>query len=1290
LKNPVFNISWADKYTLNFTATSGGGSGSSNNTVILAKNLAPTARFSQTALNWTNTTTSLTFTDTSTGANITQWLWDVVNNNHSNKSESQNPTYQFACNAADLSNADSCLYDLNLLVNDSAGSIWNVSSAWWNQSSWVRVYQNSSPSFSFTGTPLSGTNPLSVSFEAFPAGTIKIDSYLWIFGDGTTSSTTFPTVNKQYVTAGQFSVTLNAWNWTLGNATQTKLGYVTVSNPAPVVNIPSISPRNWTNTTTPLTFTDSSSGTNIDGWAWQWLPENNASNTQSPVRTFPCNNAPSCIFDMNHSAVDSSGTPWEITTWRNMTSWATIYANSSPTIGVASDVQSGLAPLTVHFTAVEYGAIKVDAWVWALGDGSSGYGPAPIYVYNNAGQYTVTLTGTNYTLGQSQVVTDKLILVQNPKPTAAFSGSPLLGNTTTEIQFTDASSGANVTGWDWDFGDTGTSALQNPTHIYSGASADTLYSVTLTATDSADTPWANSSAPLTKTDYITIYLNATPTVSFTGTPLSGQRPLDVQFNATPAGIIEVDSWSWDFGDGNTSAVQNASNTFPDAGQYLVTLTATNYTLGQTVVSKTDYVTVTNPAPIAGWSNAPSYANATTEIQFTDTSSSTNLTADSHFWDFNDGNTSTAQDPLHVFPCNTGEVCAYTINKSTMDSPGTPWAVASWLNKTTWVTVYANLTLTVTFTEDIVTGEVPFVVTFNGTSYGVIEVDSWAWDFGDTGAASGQNTSHQYTVAGLYSVSLAAVNFTLGESTVLKTDLIVATNPKPIAIANATPSTANQTVDVYFVDSSTGANITKWTWDFRDGNTSAAKNPTNRFPSPGVYQVIHNVTDSPGTPWEVVSDDVYITVTVVNNSVSGDFTGIPTVGTVSFWVHFTWTGTGGPEENHTWDFGDGNTSTAGPDVWHLYEVTGTFWVNISVCNDAGCTFVNKSNYITANPHGGGGAPTPTADFSGTPLSGSVPLDVAFTDLSDCYGCLVWSWDFGDTGTSPLPNPSHTYTGPGLYAVTLMVVNASGSDTKTVPNYITVGQFSVDFVANVTMSPAPPLSVQFVATPTVDHVIDDWYWEFGDGNLDIVQNPVNTYITAGSFTVRLRIRNVTDILESWQNKTGYINILDLNQTLKMSGDIGDSWIKWEWKENVTSNATPPRPVDLYLDGSPNEVNYTPPYFYFQGLDPNSEHRLEIRDNITQLVLARSTLRTTPQEEMVLLILVFCAVLAAVTILQNDAKAMVTGTIGVVLASYGRSIAYNYYGLDWVFLAFAVGMIAVVVYMVIGIVREKLAWH
>jgi len=160
--------------------------------------------------------------------------------------------------------------------------------------------------------------------------------------------------------------------------------------------------------------------------------------------------------------------------------------------------------------------------------------------------------------------------------------------------------------------------------------------------------------------------------------------------------------------------------------------------------------------------------------------------------------------------------------------------------------------------------------------------------------------------------------------------------------------------------------------------------------------------------------------------------------------------------------------------------------------------------------------------------------------------------------------------------------------------------------------------------------------------------------------------------------------------MSGDMGDSWIKWEWRENVTSNATPPRPVDLYLDGSPTETNYTPSYFYFQGLDPNSEHRLEIRDNITQLVLARSTLRTTPQEEMVLLILVFCAVLAVVTILQNDAKAMVTGTIGVVLASYGRSIAYNYYGLDWVFLAFAVGMIAIVAYMVIGIVREKLAWH
>ena len=60
----------------------------------------------------------------------------------------------------------------------------------------------------------------------------------------------------------------------------------------------------------------------------------------------------------------------------------------------------------------------------------------------------------------------------------------------------------------------------------------------------------------------------------------------------------------------------------------------------------------------------------------------------------------------------------------------------------------------------------------------------------------------------------------------------------------------------------------------------------------------------------------------------------------------------------------------------------------------------------------------AEFSGTPLSGTNPLLVDFTDLST-GPVTSWSWDFGDGGSSTLQNPSHTYTSAGTFFVSLSV-------------------------------------------------------------------------------------------------------------------------------------------------------------------------------------------------------------------------------------------------------------------------------
>jgi PKD repeat protein len=91
--------------------------------------------------------------------------------------------------------------------------------------------------------------------------------------------------------------------------------------------------------------------------------------------------------------------------------------------------------------------------------------------------------------------------------------------------------------------------------------------------------------------------------------------------------------------------------------------------------------------------------------------------------------------------------------------------------------------------------------------------------------------------------------------------------------------------------------------------------------------------------------------------------------------------------------------------------------------------------------------PVANFTGTPTTGSAPLNVNFTDTST-GGPTTWAWNFGDGGTSNLQNPSHTYSTPGTYTVSLTVTNANGSDTETKTSYITVSPIQLPTISVTT--------------------------------------------------------------------------------------------------------------------------------------------------------------------------------------------------------------------------------------------------
>jgi PGF-pre-PGF domain-containing protein len=213
------------------------------------------------------------------------------------------------------------------------------------------------------------------------------------------------------------------------------------------------------------------------------------------------------LYDANQSVTDSAETPWNITVWRNTTSWVVIYTNSSPTVSFTGAPLSGTQPLAVSFTATPAGSIKVDSWSWDFGDGNTASTQNPANVYLTAGQYPVTLNAANWTLGTTTITKTNYVSVSAlPLPVPQFSGTPTSGQAPLGVQFTDTTTDIELLSWNWSFGDTSwfntsSAAAKNATHAYAN---DGTYTVILSVTNTSGT---NST---TKTNYISV-TSVTPT-----------------------------------------------------------------------------------------------------------------------------------------------------------------------------------------------------------------------------------------------------------------------------------------------------------------------------------------------------------------------------------------------------------------------------------------------------------------------------------------------------------------------------------------------------------------------------------------------------------------------------------------------------------------------------------------------------------------------------------------------------------------------------------------------------------
>lgn len=817
----------------------------------------------------------------------------------------------------------------------------------------------------------------------------------------------------------------------------------------------------------------------------------------------------------------------------------------------SADATQGCAPKLIKFTDNSTGSIT--SWSWDFGNGATSAVQYPSTVYTKAGTYTVKLTVTGGSGTDTETKTAYITIFDAPN--ADFSIDTTQGCQGAPFNFTNASaagaSGAAITTYFWDFGDGNSSAAKDIQHSYTVAGQKT---VSLRVTD------ANGCEDYKEVQNI-LLVQPNPKTDFSADKTSScVVPFQVNFTNKTSGSNTT--YTWDLGNGTTSATKDPSTTYNTSGGYDVKLVAIN-----SVTGCKD--SLTKPAFVNAGNNnvgfAPSQPQGCNNQALTFNLTGTG-TPQSVLWDFGDGNSSNSTPGVNTY-LNPGTYavklivnfaggCADTIVQSIVidDEPIPSY---SFNPKKSCLT--------------------PFNVTFTNNTAG----NGSFWEFGDGDTSSQRNTIHTYNSQGPFIIKFTSISPGGCKATQIDTidyapEIKVKPTPRQVCAQSANLSFDYETDPV-------GA--TAFSWNFDDGNTDNVAKPTHNFANQGEYIVKLTVTYANGCT-ATGQDTVSIFTKPVPNFEADKFHEC-----VKKTIRFT-----NKSTNFTafeWDFGDGKTDSINVNPTHNYrnwakilELPDSFDVKLTLWNGTCQHDTTITSYINIDP--------PLAWIETDNPEGlycDTPAVVSFADVSRYVNprdTVYRVWYFNDpyahtvnfqqctTDTKNNVNvglncnysvdslPTHTYSKFGDYNAQLWLFSHYTRCSDSINFKVRVRpQFKPGFVASKTTGCAP-LDVDFEDT-TKRSV--EWFWDFGDpridGDTDIVQKTNYKYVLPGKFYPTLTATDadgcVTTVTQEMDVRgprasfktVGKLCPPDTVQFVDISQKT-DTIIKWHWDFGDKANA------------------------------------------------------------------------------------------------------------------------------------------
>lgn len=570
-------------------------------------------------------------------------------------------------------------------------------------------------------------------------------------------------------------------------------------------------------------------------------------------------------------------------------------------------------------------------------------------------------------------------------------------------------------------------------------------------------------------------IHAQPKADFAVSEKHGCNSLQAFFTDISTG--NPSTWFWDFGNGQTSILQNPAVLYTTPGVYTVTLTVTN-NLGNDNMVKANYIIV-DSMPVAQFSLSPSAGCLPFPVSFTDQSNSIAGSITNWSWDFGDGVTSGLQNPLHIY--TTGGI--YSVKLTVQNSKG---CKDSLLLSDTVSTGTKPVPSFVT-NQLNVCASVP--VNFNNKTTG--SYTSFLWYFGDGDTSTKTGPAHYFNDTGFMNVKLIAYNYGCVDSIELKKYVYI----KPPIVRARYNFSCDSPYVRNFMAKFVGAK--SYAWDFGDGTvTTTEKFPSHTYQSPGTYIVnLSAVAESCNY------EDTLI-INIVDEHPTYTFTGSNTLICKNDTVRFK-AGNYNPAfiDAFAWDYGDGNTSEFGSSGVsnYLYNKAGTYYPSLIVRNILGCYDTIRNN-IAINVYG------PQASFSVDTFT-CTNYSVNFNDLSVSDGksdISTWVWSYGDgSEDSLMAGPfNHTYINPGTFDVKLKVIDTNGCcDTLLKTSGLTVvpkpvAALVVIDTVNCFLSP-----VSFFDQSQGQELGRRWF--LGDGDTSSQSYLQHTYAAPGIYDVKIII-------------------------------------------------------------------------------------------------------------------------------------------------------------------------------------------